>query len=153
MKIVKVFFIAIVLLSGAALNANAQDYPTVAKEYCDCFEKLKDSVDAEFQQVLQRVVKQSNIKTAFQAEMQAMEAGKRVKFAQQLEYIGTSMESDDNDAGKCGLTLDEKYKKYNDSPAKEKEFNSKMITELEKLGNCKFLAALTRFALAFSDED
>jgi hypothetical protein len=148
----KKLFIAIVLFACVSLHSNGQDFPTVANEYCGCFEKLKDSVDVKFQEVLDRVVKQANIKTAFQTELQAMSSADRVKLGQQLEYIGKTMESGDNAAGKCGLTLDEKYKKYNDTPAKEKDFNAKMIAELEKKADCKFLLSLTKFALAFEEQ-
>ena len=152
MKRMKNFFMAIVLFAGANLQSNGQDFPSVASEYCGCFEKLKDSVEVKFQEVLGRVVKQANIKAAFQTELQALPAAERVKFGQQLELIGKTMESGNNPAGKCGLALDEKYKKYNDTPAKEKDFNSKMIAELEKKADCKFLLSLTKFALAFEEE-
>ena len=109
-------------------------------------------MDAEFQQILIRVVKQADIKTAFKTEMNALAADKKLKFGQQLELIGTTMQSEDNAAGKCGNALDAKYKQYNDTPEKEKTFTAKMLEELDKI-DCKFLSSLTRFALALSDEE
>ncbi len=147
----KRLFIAIILLTGIVFQSYSQDYPVIAKEYCDCFSKLQDSMEAEFQAALMRVAVDTNVKKAFQKELQAMDADKRMRFAKQLEFIGTSMETANNEAGKCGAALDARYKKYSDTPEKEKLFNSKMLAELNKKNECKFLASLLTFALAFGD--
>ena len=144
--------IIILCYTGIAFQTTAQDYPVIAKEYCDCFAKLKDSMEVEFQKILMKVAADSNVRSAFETELNAMSADKRMRFATQLEFIGNSMESGDNEAGKCGAKLDLKYKEYNDTSEKEKVFNSKMIAELNKKSECKFLASIVTFALAFSDE-
>ena len=149
----KKIFIAAVLLIGVALHTYAQDYPVISKEYCDCFSKLKDSMEVEFQNIVMKVAVDTNSKKAFQNELKALDTDKRKRFGTQLEYIGRSMETADNDAGKCGAALDAKYKQFNETPEKEKIFNTKMIEELYKNSECKFLAALVKFALEFSEED
>jgi hypothetical protein len=67
--------------------------------------------------------------------------------------MGTSLDSEDTEAGKCGMALDTKYEKHNDTAEKEKDFNTKMAGELKKNRDCEFIWAITVFALAFSDED
>jgi hypothetical protein len=46
--------------------------------------------------------------------------------------------------------LDKKYEKYNDTPAREKEFSKKKSDQL-KGKDCEFLWAVSVFALAFGD--
>ena len=70
----KRIFIVIVLFAGIASRSNAQDYPVVAKEYCDCFKQLKDTMDTEFRELLIRVAKQADIKEAFSKEMTSLDA-------------------------------------------------------------------------------
>jgi len=149
----KKFFIAILLLIGVASRSSAQDYPVAAKEYCNCFAKLKDTLDPEFRALMIRVAKATDVKSAFIKEMTALEAPKQQKLGEQLEALGVSLDSEDTEAGKCGIVLDKKYEKYNDTPEKEKDFNSKMAVELKKNKDCEFLWAVTVFALAFGDED
>jgi hypothetical protein len=149
----KRIFIAISFLTGVVIQSAGQDYPTMADEYCNCFGKLKDSMDVEFQNTLMKVATDSNVKKAFESALNGMTADKRMRFATQLEFIGRSMETEDNEAGKCGAALDAKYKKYNDTAEKEKTFNTKMIAELNKKNECRFLASLITFALAFGEED
>ena len=149
----KRFFIAILLLIGIASRSGAQDFTVAAKEYCDCFAKLKDTLDPEFRALMIRVAKATDVKAAFTKEMTALEAPKQQKLGEQLEALGVSLDSDDTEAGKCGIILDKKYEKYNDTPEKEKDFNAKMAAELKKNKDCEFLWAVTVFALAFGDED
>ena len=118
-------FLIILWLTGIVLQSHAQDYPVIAKEYCDCFAKVKDSMEAEFQKILMKVAADSNVRKAFETELNALSADKRMRFATQLEFIGNSMESEDNEAGKCGAKLDVKYKKYNDTAEKEKHIQFK----------------------------
>ena len=54
----KKIFIAIALLTGISLQSNSQDFVVISKEYCDCFKKLKDTMDTEFRDLLVRVAKQ-----------------------------------------------------------------------------------------------
>jgi hypothetical protein len=51
------------------------------------------------------------------------------------------------------MALDTKYEKHNDTPEKEKDFNTKMAVELKKNKDCEFIWAITVFALAFGDDD
>jgi len=145
--------IAIVLLCGWALQSNAQDYAVIAKEYCDCFRKMEDTMDKEFQQLLIRVAKQNDIKAAFAKEMTSLDATKQRRLGEQLEIMGTNIESDETEAGKCGQKLDTKYEKYTDTAEKEKAFDQKLIGELKKYKDCEFLWAVSVFALAFSEGD
>ena len=149
----KNFFIAILLLIGVASRSSAQDYAVAAKEYCDCFAKLKDTLDPEFRSLMIRVAKATDVKSAFTKEMTALEAPRQQKLGEQLEALGVSLDSEDTEAGKCGIVLDKKYEKFNDTPQKEKDFNNKMAVELKKNKDCEFLWAVTVFALAFGDED
>jgi hypothetical protein len=149
----KKFFIAIILFTGIAFQSNGQDYAVIAKEYCDCFKKMKDTMDTEFRELLIRVAKQPDIKAAFAKEMNGLEATKRRRIGEQLEMMGTSIESEETEAGKCGKKLDIKYEKHTDTPEKEKAFDLKLISELKKNKDCEFLWAVSVFALAFSDED
>ena len=145
--------IVIALITGFAFCVSAQDYAIAAKEYCDCFAKLKDTLDPEFRALMIRVAKATDVKSAFIKEMTALEAPKQQKLGEQLEALGVSLDSEDTEAGKCGIVLDKKYEKYNDTPEKERDFNNKMAAELKKNKPCEFLWAVTVFALAFGDED
>jgi len=149
----KKIFIAIALITGIAFQSTAQDYPAAAKEYCDCFKKSKDTMDLEFRQLLIRVAKQSNIKDAFTSEMKALDVEKQRRFGKQLETLGVVMDSKDTESGRCGIALDKKYEKYNDTPEKEKVFTNKLAAELKSNRDCEFLWAVTVFALAFTEED
>jgi hypothetical protein len=149
----KKIFIAIVLFTGIAFQSGAQDHAVAAKEYCDCFSKLKDTLDPEFRSMLIRVAKETDVKSAFIKEMTSLDAVKQQRLGAQLEMIGTSIDSEETEAGRCGIALDKKYVKYNDTPQKEKDFNNKMAAELKKLKDCEFVWAVTVFALAFGDED
>ena len=144
---------AIVLVTGIAFHSSAQDYTVAAKEYCNCFSKLKDTLDPEFRAMLIRVAKEADIKAAFVKEMTSLDAAKQQKLGEQLEMMGTSIDSEETEAGKCGMALDKKYEKYNDTPEKEKDFNAKMALELKKNKDCEFVWAITVFALAFGDDD
>jgi len=148
----KKFFILIALFAIAALQSNAQDYAAVAGEYCNCYKKLSDTISAEFQQMLIKIAKSDDPKTAFTKEIEKLDAPKRQQLSGQLEILGAIMDSDETEAGRCGLALDKKYEKYNDTPSKEKEFNKKMADELKKGRDCEFLWAVSVFALAFSDD-
>ena len=75
--------IVIALITGFAFCVSAQDYAIAAKEYCDCFQKAKDTMDAEFRQLIIRVAKQSNIKAAFNSEMQALAVEKQKMLGKQ----------------------------------------------------------------------
>jgi len=149
----KKIFIAIVLLTGIAIQSKSQDYPVIAKEYCDCFTKLKDTMDTEFRELMIRVAKQTDIKAAFIKEMNALDVTKQSRLAVQLEALGTSMDSEDTEAGRCGIKLDKKYEKYIETPEMEKNFTIKIADELKKNKNCEFIWAVSVFALAFGQED
>jgi len=148
----KKLFIAIVLCVAIAFVSKAQDYPVIAGEYCGCYKKLKDTIPAEFQQLLIRVAKSDDPKAAFKGELEKLDAQKRLELSEQLSSLGTIMNSEGTEAGRCGLALDKKYGKYNDTPAKEKEFNKKMAEELKNGKDCEFLWAVSVFALAFSED-
>lgn len=148
----KKFFIIIGLCAGMVFKSYTQDYAVVANEYCNCYKKLSDTISPEFQQLIIRVAKNTDPKTAFTAEIEKLDAPKRKELSEQLQILGTIMDSEETEAGRCGLTLDKKYKKYNDTPAREKEFNKKMSEQL-KSKNCEFLWAVSVFALAFSDDE
>ena len=45
---------------------------------------------------------------------------------EQLEALGTSMDSEETEAGRCGIALDKKYEKYIETPEKEKDFTIKI---------------------------
>lgn len=148
----KKIFIAIVFLSAIALESNSQDYTTIAKEYCDCFKKLKDTMDTEFRQLLIRVAKQADVKAAFAKEMNSLDVSKQRMLGEQLEMLGTSIESEEKEAGKCGKKLDIKYEKFTDTPEKERAFDIKVVGELKKHKECEFLWAVSVFALAFTED-
>ena len=148
----KKIFIAIVLLTGIAIQSKSQDYTVIAKEYCDCYKKLKDTMYVEFRELLIRVAKQTDIKAAFAKEMKRLDATKQKMLADQLEALGSSMDSEDTEAGRCGIALDKKYEKYIETAEKEKDFTIKMTAELKKNKSCEFLWAVSVFALAFSDD-
>jgi hypothetical protein len=149
----KKVFIAIFLFTGIAFQSSAQDHVVAAKEYCGCFSMLKDTLDPEFRTMLIRVAKETDVKSAFIKEMTSLDAVKQQKLGAQLEMMGTSIDSEKTEAGRCGIALDKKYEKYNDTPEKEKDFNSKMAAELKKNKDCEFVWAITVFALAFGDEE
>ena len=46
----KKIFIAIVLLTGIADPIKQPELSVIAKEYCDCFKKMKDTMDVEFRE-------------------------------------------------------------------------------------------------------
>ena len=148
----KKFFIIIVLSAGVAIQLNAQDFSVVATEYCNCYKNLSDTIAIEFRQLMIRVAKDTDPKTAFTKELEKLDAPKRKELSEQLEILGTIMDSEETEAGRCGLALDKKYEKYNDTPAKEKTFNKKMSEQL-KSKDCEFLWAVSVFALAFSDDE
>ena len=148
----KKFFIIIALCAGLVSESYTQDYAVVAAEYCDCYKKLSDTISSEFQQLLIRVAKSTDPKTAFTKEIEKLDAPRRKELTVQLETLGTIMDSEETEAGRCGLALDKKYEKYNDTAAREKEFNKKMSEQL-KSRNCEFLWAVSVFALAFSDDE
>ena len=143
----------IILITGFAFHVSAQDYALAAKEYCDCFQKAKDTMDTEFRQLLIRVAKQGDIKTAFSTEMKSLDVEKQRRLGEQLVLVGAMMESEETQSGRCGITVDKKYEKFNDTPEKEKDFTNKVAAQLKNNKNCEFLWAVTVFALAFSDED
>lgn len=148
----KKFFIAIVLFAGIAIQSSSQDYPAIAKEYCDCFKKVKDTMDADFRELLIRVARQTDVKAAFIKEMGGLDAAKQARLASQLEALGTSMDSEETEAGRCGIALDKKYDKHIDTPEKEKNFITKLTAEMKKDKNCEFVWAVSVFALAFGNE-
>jgi hypothetical protein len=148
----KNFFIAIVLLIGITIQSKSQDYSVIAKEYCDCFKKTRDTMDVEFRELIIRVAKQTDVEAAFIKEMNSLDVAKQSRLAAQFEALGTSMDSDKTEAGRCGIALDEKYEKYIETREKEKDFTIKMTAELKKNKNCEFLWAVSVFALAFSDK-
>lgn len=148
----KIFFIAIVLLIGITIQSKSQDYSVIAKEYCDCFKKMKDTMDVEFRELIIRVAKQTDVEAAFIKEMNGLDVTKQSRLAAQFEALGTTMDSDKTEAGRCGIALDEKYEKYIETPEKEKDFTIKMTAELKKNKNCEFLWAVSVFALALSDK-
>jgi len=150
----KKLFIVIVLCAGFSFYSDAQDYTVVAGEYCNCYKKLSDTISVEFQQLLIRIAKsEDGPKKAFAKEIEKLDAPKRQELSEQLAMLGSIMDSEETVAGRCGLALDKKYEKYNDTPSKEKEFNKKMTEELKKGKDCEFLWAVSVFALAFSEED
>ncbi|HEX6846922.1 MAG TPA: hypothetical protein VF144_08085 [Chitinophagaceae bacterium] len=149
----KNIFITFLFLTGITAQSKSQDYGAISKEYCDCFTKLKDTMDTEFRELLIRVAGQSDIKAAFIKEMNGLDVAKQSRLATQLEALGSGMDSDKTEAGRCGIKLDEKYEKYIETPAKEKDFTIRITTELKKNKECEFLWAVSVFALAFEDEE
>jgi hypothetical protein len=149
----KNIFIAIVLFAGVAIQSKSQDYPVIAKEYCSCFKKLKDTMDAEFRELLIRVAEQTDVKAAFIKEMNSLNVSKQKMLADQLEALGASMDSEETEAGRCGMALDKKYDKYIDTPEKEKDFTIKMTAEMKKNKDCEFLWAVSVFALTFGEDE
>ena len=149
----KRFFIAIILFTGLAFQSNGQDYAVIAKEYCDCFKKMKDTMDTEFRELLIRVAKQADIKAAFTKEMNSLDVAKQRRLGEQLTALGASMDSEETEAGRCGTALDKKYDQYIGDSKKEMEFAAKMVVELKKHKDCEFLWAVSVFGLAFSEED
>ena len=148
----KKIFIAVVFLSAVALESNGQDYTTIAKEYCDCFKKMKDTMDTEFREILIRVAKQADVKDAFTKEMSGLDATKQRRLGEQLTMLGTNIQSEQTEAGQCGKKLDDKYEKLTDTAEKEKAFDLKVVGELKKHKDCEFLWAVSVFALAFTED-
>src|SRR4030095_9438332 len=91
--LMKRIFIVIVLFTGIAIQSRSQDYTVIAKEYCDCFRKVKDTMDTEFRELMIRVAKQTDVKAAFIKEMNGLDLAKQSRLAGQLEALGTSMDS------------------------------------------------------------
>ena len=149
----KKLFIALAVLTGIVLQSSSQDYIVISKEYCDCFKKLKDTMDTEFRELLIRVAKQADVKTAFAKEMNGLDAPGQKKLAEQLEALGSSLDSEETESGRCGIALDKKYDKYIDTPKKELDFTMKLTDELKKNKSCEFLWAVSVFALAFSEKE
>jgi hypothetical protein len=149
----KRIFLTILFFTAITGQSNSQDYAAISKEYCDCFMKLKDTMDTEFRELMIRVAKQADIKAAFIKEMNALDVTKQSRLATQLEALGSGMDSDKTEAGRCGIRLDDKYEKYIETAAKEKDFTIKMTAELKKKKECEFLWAVSVFALAFEDGD
>ena len=147
----KRIFIVIVFLSAIAFESKGQEYSAIAKEYCDCFKKMKDTMDTEFREILIRVAKQADVKSAFAKEMNGLDVSKQRMLGEQLERLGTNIESEETEAGKCGKKLDVKYEKLTDTPEKEKAFDLKVVSELKKHKDCEFLWAVSVFALAFTE--
>jgi hypothetical protein len=147
----KKIILAFLLIMGVSFFSYSQDYPVIAKEYCNCFTSTQDSMDAEFRQILIKVSKQPDIKKAFLDEMKNMGEEKGQRFAQQLEIIGNSMNSNETAAGRCGIALDEKYKEYISTPEKEKEFYEKIIQALKGMKDCEFFTAIMVFSFAFAN--
>ena len=65
--------------------------------------------------------------------MSGLEVPKQARLAGQLEALGSSMDSEDTKAGRCGIALDEKYEKYIDTAEKEKNFITKMTAGMKKI--------------------
>ena len=149
----KMFLILFILATSLSFQTKAQDYPVAAREYCDCFKRMKDTMDAEFRLLLIRVAKQPNVKDAFTKEMNGLDATKQRRLGEQLQVLGGSMDSEDTESGRCGIALDKKYEEYIATAEKEMAFTKKLITELSKNKDCEFLWAVSIFALAFSDDD
>ena len=63
------------------------------------------------------------------------------------------MDSEESEAGLCGIALDKKYEMYIDTPKKEKDFTIKLTDEMKKMKDCEFFWAVSKFALAFTDEE
>jgi hypothetical protein len=147
----KGIFIGIALIIAVSFSAVGQDYAAAAKEYCDCFKIAKDTMDTEFRELLIRVARQTDIKAAFNNEMKALDLDKQKRLGEQLVTLGAAMQSDQTESGRCGIALDAKYKKYNDSPEKEKDFTNKLAAQFRNNKDCEFLWAITVFALAFGD--
>lgn len=110
-------------------------------------------MDTEFRELLIRVAKQTDVKAAFINEMNGLDAAKQSRLAAQLAALATSMDSEDTEAGRCGIALDKKYEKHIETPEKEKNFISKMTGEMKKNKNCEFVWAVSVFALAFGNEE
>lgn len=146
-------FIAVILFAGIAADSLAQDYPKIAKEYCQCFEILKDSMSAENRELLIKIASDSDIRTALVRETSKLSLEKRQQFSIELSNIGMMMESDTNPAGECGLKLDDIYREYNNTPEKEKLFSEKLMAALKEMPGCVFFDAVLKIALAFSDEE
>lgn len=107
----------------------------------------------EFRELLIRVAKQPDVKASFIKEMNGLDVTKQARLASQLESLGSSMDSEDTEAGRCGIALDGKYEKYIETTEKEKDFINKMTAEMKKNKNCEFIWAVSVFALAFGDEE
>lgn len=149
----KGIFVGIALMTLISFSAAGQDYAVAAKEYCDCFKVAKDTMDAEFRELLIRVAKQTDIRTAFNNEMKALDLDKQKRLGEQLVTLGAAMQSDQTESGRCGVALDAKYKKYNDTPGKEKDFTNKLAAQFKSNKDCEFLWAVTVFALAFGNDE
>lgn len=146
-------FLALALLFFAvSFFANAQDYKAIAGEYCNCFQKIKDTMNVEFQDLIIRISKEKDVKKAFNEELQKLTPEKIMLFSEQLTAVGTEMDAEDSEAGKCGSELDDKYRDLIETPEKEKVFTNKMADEMNKVEKCKFIAAIIIFASAFSQE-
>ena len=110
-------------------------------------------MDAEFRELIIRVAKEKDIKTAFSKATDSLTETKREKFFEQLGAIGSHMDSDETEAGRCGLSVAKKYEyeKYKDDPKLSKEFTTKLSEELRKNKNCEFLAAIFLYVQAMSE--
>ena len=149
----KRIFIAVILFAAIAIPSNGQNYPVIARESCDCFKKLKDTMEPEFRELIIRVVKEKDIKAAFSKATESLPEAKREKFFQQFGTIGSNMDSEETETGRCALSIAEKYdyEKYKNDPSLSKEFTTKLSEEMRKNKNCELLAAIFLYALAMSE--
>ena len=149
----KKIFIAIVLFGGIAVPSYCQDYPSIAKESCNCFRKLKDTMDTEFRELLIRVVKEKDIKTAFSKAIDSLSESKKQKFFEQFGTIGENIDSEETEAGRCALSVAKKYdyEKYKGNSQLAKEFTLKLSAELQKGKVCEFLSAIFLYAMAMGE--
>ena len=149
----KRIFIAVILFAGVTIQSNSQNYPVIAKESCDCFKKLKDTMEPEFRELIIRVVKEKDIKTAFSKATDSLSDAKKEKFFNQFGTIGSHMDSEETEEGRCALSIAEKYdyEKYKSNPSLSKEFTTRLSEEMRKNKNCELLAAIFLYALAMSE--
>lgn len=142
--------IIIVFLTGASFPSSGQDYQAAAKESCDCFQKSKDTIAVEFRLLLISVTHQTNIKAAFSKAIDSLPETQKRSFFEQLGTIGSALDSEDTEVGKCLLTIAEKYEyqKYKSDLQLAKEYTLKLSNEMKRIKDCALLAAMYLYAIS-----
>jgi len=125
------------ILFGSCKSGSAdKKVPELANEMCDCFSTFQKRFDSESASLLKEVSTSSDPKNLFQEGIRKMSPEKAEFFSRQIQSLGDKSSS----VYSCLSDFDKKHGK--ETTKSKSELKKKLLTELQKKGNCFTAAAM-----------
>jgi hypothetical protein len=127
-----VAFLVIVSIAIVSCNTVDDKVPTIAADYCNCFNPLENAMDSSLKEIYRTSADANDPAAELNRILGAMDSVTRKATIDKITSLATDLNNPRTEAGKCIVGLKEKYK--NAKTRNRTKFNSNLLAELKNKG-------------------